>query len=119
MPLPGQPVHGQAPAPASHVTLVTSAGRSEPSGPRCSCHTGRPDLVRPALTEREVQVLRAWLKLDSKPDVAAELFISLGTVNTHLTRIRAKYSDVGRPAPTKAALVARAVQDGLIALDEL
>ncbi|WP_415043051.1 LuxR C-terminal-related transcriptional regulator [Gordonia sp. (in: high G+C Gram-positive bacteria)] len=77
------------------------------------------DLPRPALTAREVEVLRTWLLLDSKPAVAGDLGISLGTVNTHLTRIRAKYADLGRPAPTKAGLVARAVQDELIALDEL
>ncbi|GAB92805.1 response regulator transcription factor [Gordonia rhizosphera] len=77
------------------------------------------ELERPALTPREVEVLRTWLKLDSKPAVAEALFISLGTVNTHLTRIRAKYADVGRAAPTKASLVARAVQDGHMSLDEL
>lgn len=79
----------------------------------------RTDLPRPVLTPREAEVLRTWLLVDSKPAVGQELFISLGTVNTHLTRIRAKYAEIGRPAPTKAALVARAVQDGLISLDEL
>ena len=64
-------------------------------------------------------MLRTWLLLDSKTAVAGSLGISLGTVNTHLTRIRAKYADLGRPAPTKAGLVARAVQDELISLDEL
>ncbi|GAB11094.1 putative LuxR family transcriptional regulator [Gordonia araii NBRC 100433] len=77
------------------------------------------ELPRPSLTAREVEVLRTWLLLDSKPAVAADLGISLGTVNTHLTRIRAKYADLGRPAPTKAGLVARAVQDELISLEEL
>ncbi|MFW0790441.1 response regulator transcription factor [Gordonia sp. CPCC 205333] len=79
----------------------------------------RTDLPRPVLTPREAEVLRTWLLVDSKPAVGQELFISLGTVNTHLTRIRAKYAEIGRPAPTKASLVARAVQDGLISLDEL
>jgi DNA-binding CsgD family transcriptional regulator len=51
--------------------------------------------------------------------VAKALFLSLGTVNTHLTRIRAKYTSVGRPAPTKAGLVARALQDGLVDISEL
>ncbi|WP_169798208.1 response regulator transcription factor, partial [Gordonia desulfuricans] len=78
-----------------------------------------PELPRPSLTTREIEVLRTWLMVDSKPAVAQELFISLGTVNTHLTRIRAKYAEIGRAAPTKAGLVARAVQDGLVSLDEL
>ncbi|MDI9928983.1 LuxR C-terminal-related transcriptional regulator [Rhodococcus sp. IEGM 1354] len=73
----------------------------------------------PGLTAREITVLKAWLDSDSKVDVGARLHIALGTVNTHLTRIRDKYSRVGRAAPTKAALVARALQDGIVKLNEL
>ncbi|MFG1782269.1 LuxR C-terminal-related transcriptional regulator [Rhodococcus oryzae] len=76
-------------------------------------------LRRPSLSPREVEVLLQWLRCDSKNTVAADLYLSVGTVNTHLARIRAKYNQVGRSAPTKAALVARAVQDELISLDEL
>lgn len=74
---------------------------------------------RPDLTGREIEVLLCWIRHDSKTEVAKTLFLSLGTVNTHLTRIRAKYTSVGRPAPTKAALVARALQDGLVDISEL
>lgn len=80
---------------------------------------GRPQFVRPALSAREREVLLAWLRSDSKSRVAQELVLSLGTVNTHLTRIRAKYAEVNRPASSKAALVARALQDGLVTVDEL
>lgn len=118
MPLPGQPVAGMAAADRPQGRLMAivpgleeqNAGREEPQ---------RPELPRPSLTGREVEVLRTWMLVDSKPAVAQQLFISLGTVNTHLTRIRAKYAEIGRPAPTKASLVARAVQDGLMTLDEL
>ena len=51
--------------------------------------------------------------------VARQLYLSLGTVNTHLTRIRQKYEEAGREAPTKAALCARALQDGIVTLHEL
>ncbi|MEV6253705.1 helix-turn-helix transcriptional regulator [Nocardia sp. NPDC051929] len=81
-----------------------------------------PTLVprkRPALSSREIEVLLAWIASDSKVEVARRLYISLGTVNTHLARIRDKYAAVGRPAPTKAALVARALQDALIGIDDL
>ncbi|WLP90442.1 LuxR C-terminal-related transcriptional regulator [Gordonia sp. NB41Y] len=71
------------------------------------------------LTTREVEVLRTWLLVDSKADVASRLNISVGTVNTHLARIRTKYADAGRAARTKASLVARAIQDGLVTLEEL
>ncbi|AEF42969.1 LuxR C-terminal-related transcriptional regulator [Hoyosella subflava] len=74
---------------------------------------------RPALSPREIEVLRAWFASDSKTTVASNLSVSLGTVNTHLARVRSKYAAVGRTAPTKAALVARALQDGLVQLEEL
>ncbi len=45
--------------------------------------------------------------------VAKRLFIEPSTVRTHLQRGPAKYAAVGRPAPTKAALIARAVRDGI------
>ena len=118
-------------------TTVPDSPRSRsPLGPRASrgvsqTHVQRspitatstkaaaPTYARPGLSEREITVLRAWLDCDSKLGVATRLHIALGTVNTHLTRIRDKYSTVGRPAPTKAALVARALQDGIVTLDDL
>lgn len=74
---------------------------------------------RPALSTREVEVLLAWFRCESKVEVGRRLYISLGTVNTHLSRVREKYTAVSRPAPTKAALVARALQDGLVRINEL
>ncbi len=47
------------------------------------------------------------------------LGISVRTVNSYLDRVRIKYANVGRPARTKASLVARAVQDGLVDVDDL
>lgn len=79
---------------------------------------GRP-VQRPALSAREVEVLIAWLHTDSKSQVGRQLFITTSTVSTHLVRIRDKYANVGRPARTKAALAARAIQDGLIDLFDL
>lgn len=74
---------------------------------------------RPSLSHREIEVLLAWFSCDSKLEVGRQLYISLGTVNTHLSRVREKYTAVGRPAPTKAALVARALQDELVRIDQL
>jgi hypothetical protein len=47
------------------------------------------------------------------------LFIEPSTVRTHLQRVREKYVAVGRPAPTKPALIARAIQDGIVSADDL
>lgn len=74
---------------------------------------------RPALTKREKEVLVAWFQTESKELVGQRLYISASSVRTHLQRVRAKYAAVGRPAPTKAALVARAVQDGYISVEDL
>ena len=75
--------------------------------------------ARPALSAREIEVLRCWLLSDSKSEVSAKLHIAPGTIKSHLHRIRIKYEAVGRNAGTKASLVARALQDGILAIDEL
>jgi DNA-binding NarL/FixJ family response regulator len=72
-----------------------------------------------SLSDREKQVLLSWLQTDSKNDVAAALHISPATVRTHLQRMRAKYVAAGRPAPTKSALLARAMEDGIVGLNDL
>lgn len=77
------------------------------------------DPVGPSLSDREVEVLREWLLSDSKSRVAQNLYISVGTVGTHLSRIREKYADVGRKAPTKCELLVRAIQDRIVTIDEL
>ena len=74
---------------------------------------------RPTLGTREKEVLMAWLRAETKDEVARALSISSATVRTHLGRIRAKYAAVGRPANSKAALVARAIQDGILLLEDL
>jgi DNA-binding CsgD family transcriptional regulator len=73
----------------------------------------------PTLSAREVEVLRTWFVCDSKEAAAKILFITAATVNTHVTRIREKYDAVGRSAASKTALLARALQDGIISIEEL
>jgi DNA-binding NarL/FixJ family response regulator len=74
---------------------------------------------RPNLAPREKEVLIAWFRTESKELVAQQLGIAPTTVRTHLQRVRAKYAAVGRAATTKAALVARAIQDNIIDVDDL
>ncbi len=76
-------------------------------------------LGRLSLSERERQVLVAWFGTESKDHVGNLLHIAPATVRTHLQRVRAKYAGVGRPAPTKSALLARAIEDGIIGLSDL
>ena len=74
---------------------------------------------RPMLAPREVEVLLEWFRCESKELVAQKLNLSPRTVSSYIDRVRIKYANTGRPASTKAALVARAIQDGLIGLQEL
>jgi DNA-binding NarL/FixJ family response regulator len=74
---------------------------------------------RTKLSEREKEVLIAWFQTENKDLVGQRLYIAPTTVRTHLQRARAKYAAVGRAAPTKSALLARAVEDGILSLHEL
>ena len=59
---------------------------------------------RPSLTPRELEILRLWVLGESKKATATDLGISLGTINTHLIRIRAKYAQLGRLVVTLGEL---------------
>ncbi|MFF4774677.1 DNA-binding response regulator [Microtetraspora fusca] len=74
---------------------------------------------RPKLSLREEEVLIEWFQCESKDLVAQKLGLTPRTVNSYLDRVRIKYANVGREARTKANLVARAIQDGLIDVDDL
>jgi len=76
-------------------------------------------LGRANLSEREKEVLIAWFQTENKDLVGQRLYIAPSTVRTHLQRARVKYANVGRPAPTKSALLARAIEDGLLSLNDL
>ncbi len=72
----------------------------------------RPD--RPRLSEQERNALLLWFQSMSKASVAVRLGISEHTVRQYIDRARVKYAKVGRPASTKSALLARAIEDGII-----
>ena len=73
----------------------------------------------PLLSEREKEVLVAYVTLPTTRDVARTLHVEPCTVSTHLARIRGKYARVGRPVSSKTWTVIRALQDGFVTLDEL
>jgi DNA-binding CsgD family transcriptional regulator len=71
---------------------------------------------RPALARRQREVLVAYVSSsDLLPTIARGLGMDPETFKTHLRRIRAKYAEAGRPAPTRRDLYVRAVEDGLLA----
>ena len=75
--------------------------------------------ARPALSQQERQALLLWFQGMSKASVARRMSISENTVRQYISRARTKYAATGRTAPSKDALLARAIQDGVIKPDEI
>ncbi|TCO62468.1 response regulator transcription factor [Actinocrispum wychmicini] len=103
------------------VAAIEAAAHNQPyTPPALSGALGTDTRAnRPKLTPRQVDVLLEWFHCESKEMVAQKLGLTVSTVNGYLDRVRVKYANVGREAPTKAALVARAIQDGIVSVDEL
>ena len=57
--------------------------------------------------------------LMSKASVGRRMAITENTVRQYIDRARMKYAATGRPAPTKDALLARAIEDGLVRPSEV
>jgi two-component system, NarL family, nitrate/nitrite response regulator NarL len=69
---------------------------------------------RPALSAQERQALLLWFQGMSKESVGRRMSISENTVRQYINRARTKYEAAGRPAPSKDALLARAIEDQII-----
>lgn len=74
---------------------------------------------RPALSAQERQALLLWFQGMSKASVARRMSITENTVRQYINRARMKYATAGRAAPTKDALLARAIEDGIIQPNEV
>jgi two-component system, NarL family, nitrate/nitrite response regulator NarL len=75
--------------------------------------------ARPALSEQERQALLLWFQGMSKASVGRRMSISENTVRQYISRARAKYAATGRSAPSKDALLVRAIEDGVIKPGEI
>ena len=75
--------------------------------------------ARPTLSEQERQALLLWFQGMSKASVGRRMSISENTVRQYISRARAKYAATGRTAPSKDALLARAIEDGVIQAGEI
>ncbi|GAA4348453.1 response regulator transcription factor [Microbacterium rhizosphaerae] len=70
------------------------------------------------LSMRERDVLRLYAAGLPLKAVADRLGIAYSTAKENITRVRMKYIDVGRPAPTKVDLLRRAMEDGILNVEE-
>jgi two-component system nitrate/nitrite response regulator NarL len=75
--------------------------------------------ARPALSQQEKQALLLWFQGMSKTSVGRRMSISENTVRQYINRARAKYAASGRTAQSKDALLARAIEDGVIKPGEI
>ena len=75
--------------------------------------------ARPALSEQELQALLLWFQGMSKASVGRRMSVSENTVRQYISRARAKYAATGRTAPSKDALLVRAIEDGVIKPGEI
>jgi DNA-binding NarL/FixJ family response regulator len=73
------------------------------------------DFADAQLSARERDVLRLYAAGLPLKAVAERLGVAYNTAKENITRIRVKYIDVGRPAPTKVDLMRRAMEDGILA----
>ena len=67
------------------------------------------------LSARERDVLRLYAAGLPLKVVADRLGVAYSTAKENITRVRVKYVEVGRPAPTKVDLLRRAMEDGIVA----
>lgn len=106
----GLVLKSEAPATLEDAILAVSRGDSWVSAEVAEVLVSSSNL-RPHLTQREVQVLELLNRGLAAKQVARELGLAVATVNEHLKRIRSKYSELGRDAGNRVALLQRAEED--------
>lgn len=72
------------------------------------------DFADAQLSAREREVLRLYAAGLPLKAVAERLGVAYSTAKENITRVRVKYVEVGRPAPTKIDLLRRAMEDGIL-----
>jgi DNA-binding NarL/FixJ family response regulator len=106
------------------VRTVVQAVRAAASGQQvvttdwAAAIDGDPQLSDVGLSPRQQEVLTLYASGEKASRVARLTGLSEQTVNDYLGRIRQKYADAGRPAPTKTDLYKRAVEDGWLPVPE-
>jgi DNA-binding CsgD family transcriptional regulator len=95
----------QAAAEGATLTLAEAAGLVR----RTRGRRGRPATGWPSLTPTELEVVRLVAEGLSNPEIGARLFMSRGTVKTHLAHVFAKLHTTNR-----TELAASAIDHGVV-----
>lgn len=98
------------------IAAIGTVARGEPLNnvEWASAVEGDRDFADAQLSARERDVLRLYAAGLPLKVVAERLGVAYSTAKENITRVRVKYVDVGRPAPTKVDLLRRAMEDGLV-----
>jgi two-component system, NarL family, nitrate/nitrite response regulator NarL len=104
--------------PRHLVDAIVATAHDRPAVPPAMAGVMVAD-QRPRLAPQERTALLLWFQSRSKAAVAERMGIRETTVKQYIDRARIKYGQVGRHAAGKAALLARAIEDGLVRPDEI
>src|SRR6478609_7651294 len=99
------------------IAAIRTVARGEPLNnvEWASAVEGDREFADAQLSARERDVLRLYAAGLPLKVVADRLGVAYSTAKENITRVRVKYVEVGRPAPTKVDLLRRAMEDGLLA----
>jgi DNA-directed RNA polymerase specialized sigma24 family protein len=124
--LPGQsripevtPQYAAALRAAAGWIAAASAAQAEVTNRRAAAQEIHNARQRRYRALQQAAALLLWFQSMSKASVGLRMGIRESTVRQYIDRARVKYARTGRPAPTKTALLARAIEDGLIRADEV
>lgn len=98
------------------IAAVRTVARGEPLNnvEWASAVEGDREFADAQLSAREREVLRLYAAGLPLKVVADRLGVAYSTAKENITRVRVKYVEVGRPAPTKVDLLRRAMEDGIV-----
>jgi len=95
------------------AAVWTVLGRGQWMTPELASVFG-PDANRPRLSDQEERALVLYASGHTLDGVADALGVRRDTAKKYLSRVKAKYAELGRPAGTKLELNAVAQQDGYL-----
>src|SRR5690606_21177797 len=101
------------------IAAIGTVSRGEPldNVEWASAIDGDREFADAQLSAREREVLRLYAAGLPLKMVADRLGVAYSTAKENITRVRVKYVEVGRPAPTKVDLLRRAMEDGIVSPD--